>query len=210
MGLLDSLRGYLGFGAETSAQKAADPADLFGMSTAHVTMAAELDFEPIHEAALCFSGVDSTDFERAVSSVRSLVEAGDEGTVARVTTDDHGYRWVVLTDEDFEDLVVGVHAAADEFITRGYGSRLLAAVFGFERTTRDGWDRTVEPVYWIYSFRRGAYYPFAPRDTDERDHGIEFKLRSVLDGELDVEDDESYWYPLWPDTPGGVPWGEPA
>jgi len=28
----------------------------------------------------------------------------------------------------------------------------------------------------------------------------------VLDGELDIEADEQYWYPLWPDRPGGYPW----
>ena len=26
------------------------------------------------------------------------------------------------------------------------------------------------------------------------------------DGELGIEDDESYWYPLWPDAPGRHPW----
>ena len=208
MGVLDGLRDLLGFGAETSAQRAADPDDLFGMSTAYVTMSADLDFEPVGQAALCFSGVDSTDFDAAVAEARSIVEAGDEGTIAEVTEDDYGYHWVVLEDEDFEDLVVGVHAAADEFIARGYSSRLLAAVFGFGRTVREeGWEHRDEPVYWIYSFRRGAYYPFAPRDDRERDHGLEFKLRSVLDGELDVEGDESYWYPLWPDKSGGHPWG---
>ena len=208
MGVLDGLRDLLGFGAETSAQRAADPDDLFGMSTAYVTMSADLDFEPVAEAALCFSGVDSTDFDRAVSEARSIVEAGDEGTVAGVREDEYGYRWVVLADEDFEDLVVGTHAASDEFITRGYSSRLLAAVFGFERTVREeGWEHRDERVYWIYSFRRGAYYPFAPREGRERDHGLEFKLRSVLDGELDVEADESYWYPLWPDEATDHPWG---
>ena len=40
----------------------------------------------------------------------------------------------------------------------------------------------------------------------ERDNKTEFKLQSVLDGELGIEDDESYWYPLWPDRPGGHPW----
>ena len=207
MGVLDGLRDWLGFGAETSAQRGADPDDLFGMSTAHVTMSADLDFEPVGEAALCFSGVDSTDFEEAVSAARSLVEAGDEGTVAGVTEDEYGYHWVALADEDFEDLVVGVHAAADEFIERGYSSRLLAAVFGFRRVgPESGRDRPGERVYWIYSFRRGAYYPFAPRAERERDHGLEFKLRSVLEGELDVEEDESYWYPLWPDDPADHPW----
>jgi hypothetical protein len=142
-----------------------------------------------------------------------LVETGDEGTVAERHEDGHGYRWVVLEDPDFEDLVVGVHAAADEFTVRGYDSRLLAAVFGFERGPDRFRNVAADPgdeparAYWIYSFRRGAYYPFAPRGDQERDHGLEFKLRSVLEGELDVEDDEAYWYPLWPDEVGGHPWG---
>ena len=199
MGLLDSIRETLGFGAETAAQQDADPEDLFGMSTAYMTMHAELDFDSAEQAGLCFAGVDSTDFAEAVENVEGIIEAGDEGTVADTHEDDHGYRWVVLEDPDFEDLVVGVHAAADEFEQRGYGPRLLAAVFGFER--KDGTH-----AYWIYSFRRGAYYPFAPDGANERDNGLEFKLRSVLEGELDVEDDESYWYPLWPDSPGGHPW----
>jgi len=213
MTILDTLRAWLGVEAETGANKAADPEDLFGMSTAYVTMAADLDFESLDQGALCFSDVDSTDFTDTLENVRELVEAGDEGTVAEVHRDSHGYHWVVLQDPDFEDLVVGVNAAADEFTVRGYGSRLLAAVFGFERhpdrfrSTADG-DAQGEPerAYWVYSFRRGAYYPFAPRAGNERDNGLEFKLRSVLEGELDVEPDESYWYPLWPDADGGHPW----
>ncbi|MFQ3319994.1 MAG: hypothetical protein ACI8UR_000950 [Natronomonas sp.] len=33
-------------------------------------------------------------------------------------------------------------------------------------------------------------------DPDEQ---TEFKLESVLDGELTVEDDTTYWYPMWPE-----------
>ena len=32
------------------------------------------------------------------------------------------------------------------------------------------------------------------------------RVRSVLDGELEIEDDEAYWYPLWPDAAGDHPW----
>lgn len=198
MGVLDTVREYLGLGAERGATRAADPDDLFGLSTAYLTMYANLDYDPVERAALCFGAVDSTDFSAAVDAAHELIEAGEEGTIARVHVDDHGYRWVVIESDDFEDLVVGVHAAADEFITRGYGSRLLAAVFAFEQAG----DR----VYWVYSFRRGAFYPFVPTGSRERDHGTEFKLRSVLEGEIEVEPDESYWYPLWPDRPGRDPW----
>ncbi|PSP71859.1 hypothetical protein BRC86_14095 [Halobacteriales archaeon QS_3_64_16] len=200
MGLLDGIRSALGLRAEADSTRDADPEDLFGMSTAHLTMEADLGYDPAGAAALCFASVDSTDFEDAVEEVEAILEAGEveTGTQARFVDDSHGYDWVVLEDPDFEDLVTSIHFAADTLVERGYGSRLLAALFAFER---DG-----QPVYWVYSFRRGAYYPFAPQASHERDSGTEFKLQSVLDGELDVESDKEYWYPLWPSSTGTHPW----
>mgnify|MGYP006290252061 FL=1 len=219
MGLLDGLKSVLGMRAETDATREADPEDLFGMSTAYVTMEADLGYAPTGDAALCFGDVDSTDFADAKAEVETILDAGGEetGTEADFTTDDHGYQWVVLHDPDFEDLVTSIHFAADTLIERRYGSRLLAALFGFEGTAgskrqRQGGgsaaDRNSRPVYWVYSFRRGAYYPFAPDpDTaNERDSSAEFKLESNLDGELSLESEKEYWYPLWPDRPGDHPW----
>ena len=224
MGLFDSLKAALGISAESDATREADPDDLFGMSTAYVTMEADLGFLPVGEAALCFSSVDSTDFAGTVEEVEEILHAGSEetGTEFRRHEDDHGYHWVVLTDDDPEDLVTSIHFAADTFVERGYGSRLLAAVFGFERggsgasasETRTGSETTREReresdpddrAYWVYSFRRGAYYPFAPKNG-EHDKRIEGKLESVLDGELDLEPEKEYWYPLWPGRRGGHPW----
>ncbi len=202
MGLLDGIRELLGTRAETDATSDADPEDLFGMSTAYLTMGADLGYDPVQEAALCFSGVDSTDFEDAVEEVMNILEASerDLGIESELTEDSHGYQWVVLRDIDFENLVTSTHFAADTFIEHEFGSRLLAAVYGFEK----GDSRT----YWIYSFRRGSYYPFAPADprNRERDRNAEFKLESVLDGELGIESDREYWYPLWPSAPGKHPW----
>jgi len=200
MGLLDGLKSALGMKAEADATRDADPEDLFGMSTAYLTMEADLGYAPSGYAALCFADVDSTDFEDTVASVEEILEAGaaETGTQAEFTSDAHGYEWVVLEDDDFEDLVTSIHFAADQFIERGYGSRLLAALFAFEKDD--------QPAYWVYSFRRGDYYPFAPAGDHERASKVELKLQSVLDGELSVEDDKEYWYPLWPDTPGGHPW----
>jgi hypothetical protein len=203
MGLFDSIRSALGMAAEADATRAADPEDLFGMSTAYVTMEADLGYEHAGAAALCFSSVDSTDFGETVDEVETILVAGEDetGTTFRRHRDDHGYHWVVLEDDDPEDLLTSVHFAADTFVEQGYGSRLLAAVFGF----RDP-DATDGRAYWIYSFRRGAYYPFAPRRGRERDSRAEFKLQSVLDGELAVEEDERFWYALWPDSESGHPW----
>ena len=200
MGLLDGLRAALGLRAEADARRDADPDDLFGMSTAYLTMEAELGYDSLGVGALCFSGVDSHSFREAVDEVEAILEAGraDTGTDFRVTEDDHGYHWVVLEDADPEDLITSMHFAADTFIEHGYGSRLLAAVFGY--------DSPGGSAYWIYSFRRGAYYPFAPRPGRERDSSAEFKLEAALDGELEIEREKEYWYPLWPSASGTHPW----
>ena len=206
MGIFDTLREVLGVRAETDAARNADPDDLFGMTTAYVTMEADLGYLPTTDAALCFSGVDSSQFADAVAEVEAILEAGEEetGTEFEVRGDSKGYEWVVLHDDDFEDLVTSVHFAADTLVEHGFGSRLLAALFSFEREGAGGRDGTT--AYWIYSFRRGSFYPFVPRGGRERDSGQEFKLQAVLDGELEVEDDEAYWYPLWPEG-DGHPWG---
>jgi hypothetical protein len=200
MGLLDGLRAILGSRAEADAGRDADPDDLFGMSTAYLTMQADLGYESLDVGALCFSGVDSSDFRDAVDEVEAILEAGQEetGTEFSVTSDDHGYHWVVLADDDPEDLITSMHFAADTFIEHGYGSRLLAAVFAYQ--DRDG------TAYWIYSFRRGRFYPFVPRDGRERDSSAEFTLESALDGELEIEREKEYWYPLWPSEGGTHPW----
>jgi hypothetical protein len=199
MGLFDRLRTVLGVRAGTDASREASPEDLFGMSTAYVTMEANLGYAPAGESALCFSAVDSTAFEDAVDEVQTILAAGEAetGTRARFVRDDQSYDWVVLEDDNVEDLVTSIHFAADTLVEAGFGSRLLAAVFPFENGHR---------AYWVYSFRRGAYYPFVPTGPTERDPGVEFKLESVLKGELTVEDDRAYWYPLWPERPGAHPW----
>lgn len=203
MGLFDGLKSVLGVRAESDATRDADPADLFGMSTAYVTMEADLGYASTGDAALCFAGVDSTDFQDAMAEVEAILEAGEveTGTTTEFVSDDHGYRWIVFHDPDFEDLVTSIHFAADTLIEARYGSRLLAAVFAFEGSAG-------QLGYWIYSFRRGSYYPFVP-DPDvanEHDSSTEFKFESNLDGELSIEDDKEYWYPLWPDSAGDRPW----
>ncbi len=200
MGFFEAIRQTFGLSAEADATRDADPEDLFGMSTAYVTMEADLGFAPTGDAALCFANVDSTAFRDARREVEAILELGEAetGTSASFIEDSHGYNWVVLRDSDFENLVTSVHFAADTLVDEGFGSRLLAALFAFDR------DGTT--AYWVYSFRRGSYYPFAPTGGRERDGSLEFKLESNLDGELDIEGDTSYWYPMWPEG-DEHPWG---
>ena len=214
MSLLSRLRELLAVAAESDATRPGDPEDLFQLTSASVTMEADLGFPPMPVAGLCFSAMDATDFRDAIRDVEAVLE-GDGFSDVRV--DGHGYTWAVAERGGFESLVTDLYVAADTLEERGYGDRVLAAVFAFESDSGDGEASGEsgegggagsggERVYWVYSFRRGTFYPFAPRAGRERDSTLEVKLQSVLDGELDVEDDTGYWYPLWPDRDGGHPW----
>jgi PspAB-like protein len=118
--------------------------------------------------------------------------AGDDtGTGVDKTDDSFGYRWMVLTDEDFEDLVVGINVVSQALQDGGYGERVLCAVFAF----RDAQD---QPVYWIYNYKRGTYYPFVPAGGDQRrDTERELRLKAQIGNELPVEAELERWFPLW-------------
>jgi hypothetical protein len=72
----------------------------------------------------------------------------------------------------------------------GYGDRLLCAVFAFEEKGK--------PLYFIYNFKRGAYYPFVPAPGEQaRDSERELRLQSQIGAELPFEKDVTRWFPLW-------------
>ena len=72
----------------------------------------------------------------------------------------------------------------------GFGQQLLAADFRFE-----GGEN---PVYWIYGFKRGAFWPFVPTGEDkERDNATELELKAKLEKELPIEQDLTRWLALF-------------
>jgi hypothetical protein len=88
------------------------------------------------------------------------------------------------------DLVVGITGVSRALETGGYGERVLAAVFAF---TEDG-----RPVYWIYNYKRGAFYPFVPAPGEQqRNSERELQLKAQIGKELPVEEELERWFPLW-------------
>jgi hypothetical protein len=186
MGLLDILRGK-----RNLAQPAPDR--LFAMSTAYVTLEMTLEQHSAGKAAIVFQPLATADFDGIVRDMEEVVHGtgSDAGTTIERTDDDYGYRWMVLADEDFDDLVVGINAVSGALQDGGYGDRILCAVFGF----RDAQNRA---SYWIYNYKRGAFYPFVPAGgAQQRDTERELRLKAQIGAELPVEAELERWFPLW-------------
>ena len=52
-------------------------------------------------------------------------------------------------------------------------------------------------IYWIYGFKRGAFWPFVPKGDKERDNAEELELKAKLEKELPIEEDLSRWLALF-------------
>ena len=190
MGFLDALLGR---------RKAAPPAArdrLFAISTAYVTLETSHDVRSRGVAAIVFQPLATADFSQIVRDMEDVVRStGEEtGTTVETQDDSFGYRWMIVRDEEVEDLVVAINAVNEAIALGGYGDRVLAAVFAFE-------DGQKKPVYFIYNVKRGAWYPFVPAPGDQqRNVERELQIKAQIDGELPIEPELERWFPLW-----GVP-----
>ena len=182
MGLRDVLFGK---------KKLAGPARerLFALTTAAVTLDTGLGLRSAGAAGIVFKPLSAGEFVRAENDLQQLLDgvAGDSGSKLERREDSFGYTWIIIRDPELEDQVTTVHAVGQGLEEQGFGAQLLAAVFKF-----DGGKR---PVYWIYGFKRGAFWPFVPTgEGQERDNAEELELKAKLEPELPVEQDLSRWF----------------
>ena len=106
----------------------------------------------------------------------------------------HARESVLIATANVKDMQVerggkfaSVLALFSELSARGFGPQLLAAVFKFEGKAL--------PVYWIYGYKRGAFWPFVPTGKEqERDNAEELELKAKLERELPIEPDLSRWF----------------
>ena len=185
MGFLDSI-----FGGKSKLSAPA-PDRLFAMTTAQVHLETALGVKDRGRAGIVFQSVATADFNSILSDAEELLRGTTEelGTSLRSVDDEFGYRWLILEDPDFEDLVVALNTIAGELQAGGYGDRLLACVFAFEEKDR--------PLYLIYNFKRGTFYPFVPSGEKSRDTERELQLKAQIGPELPLEPETTRWFPLW-------------
>jgi hypothetical protein len=187
VGFLDALLGGRG-----KRVKGAAPDRLFAMTTANVTLETGLNLKHKGMAGIVFQPLGTADFEGIMAETEELLRgtAEETGTELESAEDEYGYRWLILRDPEFEDLVVALNTVSTQLQGSGYGDRLLCAVFAYEEKGR--------PIYFIYNFKRGAYYPFVPAPGDKaRDNERELRVKAQLGNELPWEEDVSRWFPLW-------------
>ena len=156
-----------------------------------MTLEAELGLRAV-AAAVVFKPLSASEFVRAENDLQALLEkfAVDSETKLERQSDRYGYQWLVLRDQDLSDLVTTAHAVGSELEASGFGPQLLAAVFRF--------DGQKLPVYWIYGYKRGAFWPFVPTGEDQkRDNAEELELKAKLEPELPIEPDISRWFGLF-------------
>ena len=186
MGFLDALLGK---------RKVAKPAArdrLFAMSTAYIALDAQHGISPQGAAAIVFQPLATGAFEEIAKEMEEVVRGtGEEtGTTLETEDDKYGYRWMILRDVDIEDLVVGINAVSDALALGGYADRVLCAVFAF----KEGGS----PVYFIYNYKRGSWYPFVPAPGEQqRSTERELQIKAKVGTELPLEPELERWFPLW-------------
>ena len=185
MGFLDALLG--------GRRKLSGPAPdrLFAMSTAYVQLETGLGIKSRGSAGLVFQPLGTAEFESLMKDTDELLAsaAQETGTTTETKVDEYGYRWAILRDPDFEDIVVAVNTVSSQLDSGGYGDRLLCAVFAFEENGK--------PIYWIYNYKRGTFYPFVPTGKQKRDSEREFRLKAQMADELPLEEELGRDLPLW-------------
>jgi hypothetical protein len=190
VGLLDALTGR-------HQVKGPAPDRLFAITTAYITLQSEHQIVPAGTAAIVFQALQTSEFEATIKDMEEVVRAtgGESSTQVATQDDSYGYRWMVLRNPtgapSVEDLAVGINAVSSSIETAGHGERLLCSVFAFA-------DARQNPLYFIYNYKRGFWYPFVPAGAkNERATERELQLKAQMAGELPMEPELERWFPLW-------------
>lgn len=211
MGLFDTL-----LGRTKPVQSNLDA--LFGLPSASITLQSAAGMTCSGHAGVCFKPPSGQGFADMEAEVMKLL-AMDGGSPLTKSEDSFGYTWLVVADPDIESLVTQVHLVNSSLSDAGWGPQLLCTVFGLAKLATDETAATGSDVvregavvgagtvlpstaYLVYLFKRGTFYPFVPTGHEQRSTEEEFRLRSLVAEDLQVESDLDRWFPLW-DLPVG-------
>lgn len=160
---------------------------LFVLSHAHVRLEREHQLTPRDTGAIVFHPVPPGDFVSILRRAEDLMRP--TGTAIEGSNDPFAFGRLVLRNEVFDELVLGVHAISAA-LEDGWWEKLLCALFSFE-------DERSRPIYWAYNYQSGTFYPIAPASGRRRDAQRERLLRGQLRADDTIEPELGAWFPLW-------------
>jgi hypothetical protein len=167
--------------------------NIFALPTAALTLQSELDMVTSGQAGLCFKAGSGESTITTDADIKELLNFDEVKDSFSITTDDLGFKWLVVNDPTIDGLVTKIHAANTTMVEHELGPRLLCAVFGFVPATPPG-EGSLRLVYLI---KQGTFYPFAPTGANQRDNELELRVKSFLSTDLVMEKDLSRWMALW-------------
>lgn len=166
---------------------------LFALVNGATALSTQLQLDPSGQAGVCFKAGTGGSEATSAQEILDLVNVGAAADHTSLTTDDLGFHWIVVRNDDLGELVTIVHGVHSTLVEHGIGDRLLCSVFGFVPHTPPG-DGDVRLVYLA---KRGTFYPFAPRANNRRDNELELRVKSFLTGEVPLEPELERWLALW-------------
>ena len=163
---------------------------------------------PRRQAGIVYRHDDGLPFLASLSEqLDNILYVGPSATKTgyEIKDDDHGMRWAVLNDGNFDDLLSSVFTIANAIKMNDGSQNLLAAVFEFDFANHAVNPRSTSGsgyvnAYLIYRFDRDAYYPFVPtgESAGERDRERERMLGNAVKGAgLKTEPSLTEWLGLW-------------
>ena len=187
MGFLDSL-----LGRTKPVQPNLDA--LFALPSAAITLEAATGLVPTGTGSVCFRSAEGRAFQDIERDVRDLLNAsaGNDAPPVELSTDSYGFTWLLVRrpPDQLEALVTDVHAVNSSLADTGFGPQLLCTIMAFR-------DTSGRSLGLVYLYKRGTFYPFAPKGGETRDNGLELQVRGAIGDDLKFESDLSRWFPVW-------------
>jgi len=166
---------------------------LFSLPSAAITLEAATGLVPTGAGSVCFRAAEGRAFAEIEKDVRDLLAMGAaaDAPPIELSTDSYGFTWLLVRRpaDQLDALVTDVHAVNSSLADTGFGPQLLCSLVGFAGPAGR--------LAIVYLYKRGTFYPFAPKGGETRDNALELQVRGAIGDDLKFEPDLSRWFPVW-------------
>jgi hypothetical protein len=162
---------------------------LFALPNAGITLQTSLSFTMTGRGSVCYRAADGPAFAQTMNDVVELLDNDDDPDVV-LSNDEYGFTWLMAQQDNLEALVTDLHAVNTSLEAQGFSDGLLCSLVTFE-------DNTGRKLGLVYLYKKGTFYPFAPKDAHQRDNLLELQVKELLKNDLPIEPELSSWMAVW-------------